>query len=55
MIYQSTMNLAPQRVMVLVVVVVVVAVEVVVPVALVLRGLQQVTRHPVCQTPNMLR
>lgn len=52
MIYQSTMNLAPQRVMVLVVVVV--AVEVVVPVALVLRGLQQVTRHPVCQTPNML-
>lgn len=53
MIYQSMMNLAPQRVMVLVVVVV--AVEVVVPVALVLRGLQQVTRHPVCQTPNMLR
>lgn len=53
MIYQSTMNLVPQRVMVLVVVVV--AVEVVVPVALVLRGLQQVTRHPVCQTPNMLR
>lgn len=53
MIYQSTMNLAPPRVMVLVVVVV--AVEVVVLVALVLRGLQQVTRHPVCQTPNMLR
>ena len=52
MIYQSTMNLAPQRAMVLVVVAV--AVEVVVPVALVLRGLQQVTMHPVYQAPNML-